>query len=110
MRRACWAIAIAAVMTLATTARPAAGAAPVWVAVTGPADWAPTPGYTLEIGRDTTSRGYAGSGASLHVQDPAANGSDLGGDRDSANPCFTLSSISAFFCLARNGAPRGIDW
>jgi hypothetical protein len=52
MRRACWTIAIAAVLTLATTAQPAAGAAPTWIAITGPADWAPAPGYTLEIGRD----------------------------------------------------------
>ena len=52
MRRACWAIAIATVLALATSAQPAAAAAPTWVAITGPADWAPTPGYTLEIGRD----------------------------------------------------------
>ena len=51
MRRACWAIAITTVLILATSAQPAAGAAPTWVAITGPADWAPTPGYTLEIGR-----------------------------------------------------------
>ena len=52
MRRACWTIAITTVLTLATSAQPAAGADPTWVAMTGPADWAPTPGYTLEIGRD----------------------------------------------------------
>ena len=46
------AIAITTVLTLATSAQSVAGAAPTWVAITGPADWAPTPGYTLEIGRD----------------------------------------------------------
>ena len=40
------------VLTLATSAQPAAGASPTWVAITGPADWAPTPDHMLEIGRD----------------------------------------------------------
>ncbi len=52
MRRACWTIAITTVLMLAVSAPAAAGVAPTWVAVTGPADWAPTPGYMLEIGRD----------------------------------------------------------
>lgn len=52
MLRAWSTVAIAAVLALAFSAQPAEGAAPTWVAITGPADWAPTPGYELEIGGD----------------------------------------------------------
>ena len=109
MRRACWAIAITTVLILATSAQPAAGAAPTWVAITGPADWAPTPGYTLEIGRGAWVINATNGGHSLDALE-AAGAERLAGKIlvDVANPLDTSRGMppTLLFCNTESLAER----
>jgi hypothetical protein len=47
-----WRVAVAAVLALAATAAPTHAVGLTWIGIGGPQDWAPRPGYTLEVGHD----------------------------------------------------------
>ena len=47
-----WWVAVAAVLALAATAAPTRAISPTWIGIGGPENWAPRPGYTLEVGDD----------------------------------------------------------
>lgn len=68
-----WTTAAALLLTLLLVT-PASATELTWIAISGPPDWAPTPGYSLEIGRNhvyTVDQVNGGGVVSLRLTAPA---------------------------------------
>ncbi len=64
----------------------------------------------LAIAHWTSIRGYDGSGAVHHYQDPAANTTVLGSAWANVLPYFSMSATNGWSFMTQQGMTYGIVW
>lgn len=107
-----WRVLPAALLLVVSLAGPARATGPTWVGIGGPIDWAPVPGYTLEIGLDAwTINALNGGGVTtVALSEPTIVRVRRLSDCVPVVRFVALPGRDYYIRFAADGTPRVEDW